>query len=263
MSDDIKTIGGRVVGSWNGNSSQELKKELARINRGLVAEKSSEKLIPRDMPHRDQIPDHLKAFNAYPLWGCDKSGSCLVGASANRIEPAQKVLAFSLIEHHSDDLREDPIVLEKAAAFKHILIATDGSELSNRGLSRGLTLAERLRARVTILSVVQPLSEKSARAAYAGGVKDPIGRHDKQIDDEMRKRYASIEKEAKKFGVTVDMQHEFDDTPAVAIVRVAELENCDLIVMASHGRRGVRKLLLGSQTSEVLVLTKIPVLVVK
>jgi hypothetical protein len=100
MSDDIKTYEGRLVGSWNGNSAQELMTELARIKKQLAAEKSSEKLNHRDIPHRDQIPDDLKAFNAYPLWGCDKSGSCLVGASANRIEPVQKVLSFSLVEHH-------------------------------------------------------------------------------------------------------------------------------------------------------------------
>ena len=100
MSDDIKTNEGRSVGSWNGNSAQELKDELTRIKKGLAAEKSRGKLIPHDMPHRDQIPEDLKSFNAYPLWGCDKSQSCLVGASASRIEPVQKVLSFSLIEHH-------------------------------------------------------------------------------------------------------------------------------------------------------------------
>ena len=100
MSDEIKTSEGRVVGSWNGNSAQELMTELARIRKQLSAEKSSEKLIPREMPHSDQVPADLKTFKAYPIWGCDKSGSCLVGAGANRIEPVQKVLAFSLVEHH-------------------------------------------------------------------------------------------------------------------------------------------------------------------
>ena len=100
MSDEIKTSEGRVVGSWNGNSAQELMTELSRIRKQLAAEKSSDKLIAREMPHNDQIPGDLKTFKAYPLWGCDKSGSCLVGAGANRIEPVEKVLAFSLVEHH-------------------------------------------------------------------------------------------------------------------------------------------------------------------
>ena len=100
MSDEIKTNEGRVVGSWNGNSAQELINELARIRKELAAAKSSEKLIPREMPHNEQIPADLKTFKAYPLWGVDKSGACLVGAGANRIEPLEKVLAFSLVEHH-------------------------------------------------------------------------------------------------------------------------------------------------------------------
>jgi len=100
MSDDIKTTSGRVVGCWDGKSAQDLMKELARIRTLLHAEGSGEKLTPRDMPHREQLPADLQNFNAYPLWGCDAEGSCLVGAAANRIEPVQKVLAFSLVDHH-------------------------------------------------------------------------------------------------------------------------------------------------------------------
>lgn len=100
MSDEIKTNEGRVVGAWNGNSAQDLMAELARIRKQLATDKSSEKLSPRDMPHREQIHSDLKSFNAYPLWGCDKAGMCLVGAGANRLEPVSKVLAFSLVEHH-------------------------------------------------------------------------------------------------------------------------------------------------------------------
>ena len=100
MSDEIKTNEGRVVGNWNGESAQELMQELGRIRKLLASEKSSEKLVPREMPHREQLPNDLINFNAYPLWGCDKKGSCVVGAGANRIEPVQKVLSFSLVEHH-------------------------------------------------------------------------------------------------------------------------------------------------------------------
>jgi hypothetical protein len=100
MSDDIKTSEGRVVGSWNGVSANDLMQELTRIRKHLADEKSSEKVTPREIPHRDQIPDALQNFRAYPLWGCDKKDVCLVGAGANRLEPVQKVLAFSLVEHH-------------------------------------------------------------------------------------------------------------------------------------------------------------------
>jgi hypothetical protein len=100
MSDEIRTNTGRVVGSWNGASAKELMQELGRIRKLLAEEKSSEKIAPREMPHREQLPQDLMAFNAYPLWGCDKEGLCVVGAGANRIEPVAKVLAFSLVEHH-------------------------------------------------------------------------------------------------------------------------------------------------------------------
>jgi hypothetical protein len=100
MSNEIKTNEGRVVGSWNGESAQDLMRELTRIRQQLATEKSAEKVIPRDIPHREQLPSDLLHFNAYPLWGCDKAGNCLVGAGVNRIEPVAKVLAFSLVEHH-------------------------------------------------------------------------------------------------------------------------------------------------------------------
>ena len=100
MSDEIKTSSGRVVGSWNGESAQEFMRELGRIRQALASERSGDKLIPREMPHRDQLPADLLQFNAYALWGCDKQGQCVVGAGANRIETVEKVLSFSLVEHH-------------------------------------------------------------------------------------------------------------------------------------------------------------------
>jgi nucleotide-binding universal stress UspA family protein len=147
--------------------------------------------------------------------------------------------------------------------YKNILIATDGSELASKGVRQGLALAEKLGAKVTFLSVVEPLAQEAIQAAISGGVEDPVGGYDQQIDASMKKRYAAIEQEAAQYGITVDMLHEIDQSPAEAIVRVAEMNACDLIVMTSHGRRGIRKALLGSQTSEVLVNTNIPVLVIR
>jgi nucleotide-binding universal stress UspA family protein len=147
--------------------------------------------------------------------------------------------------------------------YSHILIATDGSELAGRGVTHGLALAQKLGATVTLLSVVEPLSGNAVRMASLGGIDDPVVRYDQQIDLMMRERFAAIEREAGQYGVTVNMVHEIDDSPAQAIVRTARLQGCDLIVMASHGRRGIRRALLGSQTSEVLVDTAIPVLVIR
>jgi nucleotide-binding universal stress UspA family protein len=109
----------------------------------------------------------------------------------------------------------------------------------------------------------QPLAPEAIQAAIASGIPVPIGGYDQQIDEGMKKRYAALEQEAAQYGITADVPHEIDESPAEAIVRVAEIKACDLIVMASHGRRGIRKALLGSQTAEVLVNTNIPVLVIR
>ena len=147
--------------------------------------------------------------------------------------------------------------------YKHILIATDGSELAAKGVTAGLGLAAKVGAAVTMLSVVEPLSNDAALVARSEGVRDPAGSYDRQIVEKMRERFSTIEQEAERFGIKVDMLHEIDQSPAEAIVRVAKLRGCDLIVMASHGRRGLRRMMLGSQTSEVVASTDVPVLVIR
>ena len=147
--------------------------------------------------------------------------------------------------------------------YKHILIATDGSELASKGLEYGLSLAKPLGAKVTILSVSEPLRPEMVRAASMGGIDDPVGRYEQQINAIMKERFALIKQRETEHGITANLMHEIDSSPAEAIVRFAKLQGCDLIVMSSHGRRGFQKVLLGSQTSEVLANTTIPVLVVR
>ena len=147
--------------------------------------------------------------------------------------------------------------------YDHILIATDGSDLAKKGVDQGLALAARLGAKVTIVSVSEPLDARALRAARMAGVEDPVGRYDQSVDEEMAKRFASIRQRAAEKGVAVELTHEIDEHPAEAIVRLADRINCDLIVMASHGRRGVRRLVLGSQTAEVVTSTTRPVLVIR
>jgi nucleotide-binding universal stress UspA family protein len=147
--------------------------------------------------------------------------------------------------------------------YEHILIATDGSELAAKGVEHGLALAGPLGGKVTVLTVTEPLQPEAAKAAILGGVDDPVARYDQQIDEDMKKRFKSIEQRASEQGIAIDLLHEIDDFPAEAIVRTAKLKGCDLIVMSSHGRRGAARLLLGSQTAEVLAHTTLPVLVVR
>ena len=147
--------------------------------------------------------------------------------------------------------------------YKHILIATDGSELANKGLEHGLALSRRLDAMVTVLTVSEPLSQQVAAAVRMAGIEDPVVRYDQQIDAMMEERFAQVQERGAAHGVAVNLAHEIDNSPADAIVRYAKLNGCDLIVMTSHGRRGMQRALLGSQTAEVLAHTTIPVLVVR
>ena len=153
--------------------------------------------------------------------------------------------------------------LESEEMYKHILIATDGSELAAKGVEHGLALAAPLGAKVTVLMVTEPLRPRAAQAAIAGGVRDPIARYDQAVDESMKERFAEIESRAAAHGIEVELSHEIDEYPAEAIVRSAKLLDCDLIVMSSHGRRGARRLILGSQTAEVVTHTTIPVLVIR
>ncbi|KAB2321274.1 hypothetical protein F8A86_05175 [Betaproteobacteria bacterium SCN1] len=98
--DEIKTTSGRAVGSWNGERAQDLMAELKRIKGMLASERATDTLDSRAMPHREQLHPDLVDFRAYHLWGCDRHGQCVVGTNANRIESVDKVLSFSLIDHH-------------------------------------------------------------------------------------------------------------------------------------------------------------------
>lgn len=147
--------------------------------------------------------------------------------------------------------------------YKHILIATDGSDLARKGVDHGLELARQTGAKVTILSVSAPLDQRLVHAAVNAGVEDPTAKYDQSIAEEMKKRFASIGQRASDKKLSVDLTHEIDEHPAEAIVRLADRLKCDLIVMSSNGRRGVRRLVLGSQTVEVITHTDIPVLVIR
>lgn len=147
--------------------------------------------------------------------------------------------------------------------YQNILITTDGSDLARKGIEAGLQLAQTLGAKATILTVSEPLTPSAARAATAAGLEDPITSYERELDADMQRRLTAFTDTHVGLDVPIDLRHEVDEHPAEAIVRVAEIGKHDLIVMASHGRRGLRKMILGSQTSEVLVHTKIPVLVIR
>ena len=145
--------------------------------------------------------------------------------------------------------------------YKHILITTDGSEVAAKGVDHGLSLAKSTGARVTIVMVTERWP------VYAGPEWIPGPTEMADYDARQKEGAAQVLGEAKakadKLGVKAETVHVPDAQPAEAIIDTAKKRQCDVIVMASHGRRGLRRLLLGSQTSEVLVSSPIPVLVVR
>jgi len=148
--------------------------------------------------------------------------------------------------------------------YKHILIPTDGSDFAQKGVEHGLALAKALGSAVTIVVATDPMP-MAGLALGAGWVATPIAMSEYE---EMQKKFAgetlaAAQAAADKAGVKADRLHVPDARAADAILETAEARGCDLIVMASHGRRGVERMLLGSQTAEVVSHSKLPVLVVR
>lgn len=148
--------------------------------------------------------------------------------------------------------------------YEHILITTDGSELAQKGVEYGLGLAKQLGAKVTIVTVTDPVPIDGT-ATLTGYIPMPI-----DIDqyEAGRKEFAdrilaAAKADADKAGVQATTLHIPDRFAAEAIVEAAPRIGAGLIVMASHGRRGLGRLLLGSQTQEVLTHSAVPVLVVR
>ena len=101
---DIKSSAGETMGQWNGEDVNDLKAELARIKKELISTGAKNKVRVEDIPHRDQFPEDLRKFTAYLLWGCDKSGMCLVGSGANRLESVESIREFYANEIAKDAL---------------------------------------------------------------------------------------------------------------------------------------------------------------
>ena len=147
--------------------------------------------------------------------------------------------------------------------FKHILLPTDGSKLSGRAVKLGIEFAKSVRAKVTTVCVAPEF-----RMVADEGFVSPIGadmkkRFDAESREHARKLLAKVEKAAKTARVKCEAVVVVGDLPFQQIIDTARKKKCDLIMMASHGRKGLSSLLLGSETAKVLTHSKIPVLVVR
>ncbi|HEY4169031.1 MAG TPA: universal stress protein [Reyranella sp.] len=145
--------------------------------------------------------------------------------------------------------------------YKHILISTDGSEVAQKGVDHGLSLAKALGARVTVVTVTERYPLYASPEWIPGP--DEIEAYDTRQREGATQVLADVKAAADRLGVAAEIIHVPDAQPAEAIIATAKEHDCSLIVMASHGRRGLRRLLLGSQTSEVLVGSPVPVLVIR
>ena len=145
--------------------------------------------------------------------------------------------------------------------FKQVLIPTDGSELSQKAIRIGVELAKFHGARVT---GVHAIPDYHLMIAYEGAF-DPVT--EERIEKEARMRAENyldfIKKTAAEAGGPGETVCETSDHPYDAILKVAKAKDCDLILLHSHGRKGLAAVLLGSETRKVLTYSKIPVMVVR
>ncbi len=146
--------------------------------------------------------------------------------------------------------------------YKHILVPTDGSALSDKAVEAAIKLAKLAGARITAFHAVEPYPLQGAYAAEASGIPE----FQPEIFAERSQEYAkrvldAVAGAATAANVQCATGYATSRSPSQAIVEKARKENCDLIVMASHGRRGLEGFLLGSETQKVLTHSSIPVLV--
>jgi nucleotide-binding universal stress UspA family protein len=142
--------------------------------------------------------------------------------------------------------------------YKNILIPTDGSELAAKAVEQGILFAKEIGAKITAMTVTEPfhlLSVAPSQLEYT-----PI-EYKKHSEASAEKVLGIVSAAAKLAGVDCETLHVEHDQVYQAIIDAAVSRRCELIVMASHGRRGVSAVVLGSETVKVLTHSKIPVLV--
>lgn len=142
--------------------------------------------------------------------------------------------------------------------FKHILIPIDGSELSRRAAMKGIELATLCQGKITVLHVIPPFQTIAYMGALLAATEFA---YNEQAKLDGAQYLADIRSMAEAAGVPFEGEADFGDQPSETILGVAKAKQCDLIVMGSHGRRGMTRLLLGSETQKVLLGSQVPVLV--
>jgi nucleotide-binding universal stress UspA family protein len=147
--------------------------------------------------------------------------------------------------------------------FKHILVTTDGSPLSLKGVKAGVRLAAALGAKVTGVCVIPPWRTPLYGEGVTYGVPRSPAQYREATERAARKTLAAVEIEAEMASVPCATRFVTAERPWEGILRVAKARRCDLVSIASHGRGGLGGLLLGSETQRLLAHSKLPVLVTR
>ena len=142
--------------------------------------------------------------------------------------------------------------------YKRLLIPTDGSDLADQAVDHGIALARAIGAKITALTVTEPFHVVTAAPAM---IEDTPDSYLQRTRDYAATVLDAVAARAQAADVACETVHVSDEHPYKAIIDTARSRGCDLIVMASHGRRGVAALVVGSETVKVLTHSKLPVLV--
>ncbi len=146
--------------------------------------------------------------------------------------------------------------------YKNLLVATDGSKLSDKAVEHAVDLAKAVQAKLTAFYAAPDYP----MPAYADGVVyEPVSKKEytRLAEADAKKILDGVSRKAAAEGVPCATMHAIASAPWEAILAAAKKAKCDAIVMASHGRRGMSALLLGSETQKVLTHSKVPVIVVR
>lgn len=146
--------------------------------------------------------------------------------------------------------------------YQRILVTTDGSTLSKKAVSNAIALAATCGAQLVAMKVVP----RYPQTYFEGSIPlnaDEVGRIEKQWNDAAMANLLAVQKAASAKGVVCKMVTVKSDVVSDAIIATAKKQKADLIVMASHGRKGIKRLLLGSETQQVLTHSHTPVLVLR
>ena len=146
--------------------------------------------------------------------------------------------------------------------YQRILVATDGSDLSRTAVNSAIELAAAVGAELVALYVVPRYPVSYFEGGITISVED-IARTEKQWNDKGQAVVDAVQQEAEARGVKAQAVVSQSDLVAESIMAAATKHNCDLVVMASHGRKGIKRVLLGSETQHVLTHSTVPVLVLR